>query len=167
MKRVVSLAAVALVLATILWRLCSPLPVPRPALETQVTPAPIAFRASAPKEEPLDSLNLAEDLNAPNKTIQNDLRVLNGVFLVWQTNFLRTGNPVGDNAEITAALLGRNNLRLSFISSTNRAINSQGQLCDRWGTPFFFHQISGTQMEIVSAGPDRTRGTPDDVALSP
>ena len=33
----------------------------------------------------------------------------------------------------------------------------------RWNTPYFFHQISGKQMEIHSAGPDRVRGTADDV----
>jgi hypothetical protein len=40
-------------------------------------------------------------------------------------------------------------------------------LCDRWGTPLRFHQLSGERMEIRSAGPDRKFGTPDDALWSP
>jgi hypothetical protein len=36
-------------------------------------------------------------------------------------------------------------------------------MIDRWGTPYFFHQISATSMEIHSAGPDRKMGTEDDI----
>lgn len=112
-------------------------------------------------------LNLAPDLNASGKTIMDDLKLVDGVFSVWQTNFLHTGNPVGTNAEITTALTGHNSLHTAFISPKNPAINRDGELCDRWGTPFFFHQLSGTKMEILSAGPDRKRGTPDDAILTP
>ena len=43
----------------------------------------------------------------------------------------------------------------------------KGELCDRWGRPFFFHQLSGTKMEIRSAGPARQLWTDDDVVLTP
>jgi len=115
----------------------------------------------------VNDLNLASDLNAPGKTAMDDLKAIDGVFSVWQTNFLHTGNPVGTNAEITSALTGHNSLHTAFISPKNAAINRNGELCDRWGTPFFFHQLSGTKMEIVSAGPDRKRGTADDVVITP
>jgi hypothetical protein len=42
-------------------------------------------------------------------------------------------------------------------------INARGELVDYWGTPFFFHQLSGTEMEIRSAGPDRVMWTVDDL----
>lgn len=42
-------------------------------------------------------------------------------------------------------------------------INDSAELVDNWGTPFFFHQLSGTDMEIHSAGPDRRMWTPDDL----
>jgi hypothetical protein len=109
---------------------------------------------------------MAKELNAPGKTIVEDLRTLDGVFMAWQSNFLKDGNPVGTNAEITAALLGKNKLHLGFLAPDHPAINQQGELCDRWGTPFFFHQLSGTKMEILSAGPDRKRSTPDDVKFA-
>jgi len=116
---------------------------------------------------PLERLDLAKELNAPGKTIQDDLHLIDSVFSVWQSNFLKEGNPVGDNAEITAALTGKNQLHVAFLAPDHPAINAHGELCDRWGTPFFFHQQSGWKMEIVSAGPDRIRGTADDVVFKP
>jgi hypothetical protein len=110
---------------------------------------------------------LADDLNAPGGTIQRDLAILEELFATWQTNFPRTGNPVGENAEITASLAGDNPVKFAFIPRRHRAINAAGELCDRWGTPFRFHQLSGTQMEIRSAGPDRKFGTADDAHLAP
>lgn len=120
-----------------------------------------------PPAPALERLDMAQDLNAPSKTIQDDLRTLDGVFLAWQSNFLKEGNPVGENGEITAALTGKNSLHLAFLAPNHPAINTKGELCDRWGTPFFFHQESGSKMKIVSAGPDRKRGTADDVVFTP
>eukprot|EP01035_Chromulina_nebulosa_P061737 gene61737-84436_t len=113
--------------------------------------------AAAPAQSPL-----ADALNAPDGTIRRDLEILNEVFGAFHTNFPRLGNPVGENHEITAALLGENPAQFRFLSRAHRALNARGELCDRWGTPFRFHQISGTAMEIRSAGPDRKFGTPDD-----
>ncbi len=105
---------------------------------------------------------LADQLNAPGGDIRADLKILNELFETWQSNFPRGGNPVGENAEITAALSGANPLRFAFLPRGHRAVNARGELCDRWGTPFRFHQVSGQQMEIRSAGPDRKFLTDDD-----
>ena len=47
--------------------------------------------------------------------------------------------------------------------------NPQGYLkslpVDPWGTPYFFHQLSSTEMEIRSAGPDKRLWTDDDVVV--
>jgi hypothetical protein len=110
---------------------------------------------------------VAAALNAPNSSIAGDLETLRNVFDAWRTNFPRDGNPVGENSDITAALTGRNRLSFALIPANHPAINGQGELCDRWGTPFRFHQISGEQMELRSAGPDRKFGTADDALLSP
>jgi hypothetical protein len=45
------------------------------------------------------------------------------------------------------------------------SIDAQGRLLDRWGTPYFFHAVSRTELEIRSAGPDGKLGTDDDVPL--
>lgn len=74
------------------------------------------------------------------------------------------GNPVGTNPEITAALNGDNPKQIKFINEdSGLRINGRGELVDYWGTPFFFHQISGTEMEIRSAGPDKKMWTADDL----
>jgi hypothetical protein len=77
------------------------------------------------------------------------------------------GNPVGLNSEITARLNGGNPKHVNFINAeAGMRINANGELIDPWGTPYFFHQLSGTDMEIHSAGPDRIMWTTDDLVLS-
>jgi hypothetical protein len=74
------------------------------------------------------------------------------------------GNPVGTNLEITKALNGENPKQVKFLSAeSGLRINALGELVDYWGTPFFFHQLSGTEMELRSAGPDRVMWTTDDL----
>jgi hypothetical protein len=109
---------------------------------------------------------LADGLNAPGGDVRTDLRIVDQIFSAYRSA-LRTGNPVGENAEITAALRGSNRLGFAFIPAGHPAINAKGELCDRWGVPFFFHQISGEKMEIRSAGPDRTLWTADDAVFTP
>jgi len=76
------------------------------------------------------------------------------------------GNPVGTNPEITKALNGGNPKQVNFINpEAGLQINSNGELVDSWGTPFFFHQLSATEMEIRSAGPDRKMWTSDDLVI--
>jgi hypothetical protein len=115
--------------------------------------------ADAPSE-------LADKLNSPATDIHADLRLLNEIFVTYRGS-VHAQNPVGDNIDITAVLTGRNSLGFAFIPKDNPAINANGELCDRWGTPFFFHQMSGEEMEIRSAGPDRKLWTADDEVLSP
>ena len=116
---------------------------------------------------PPERSTLADALNAPSSDIRADLRLVLSIVDTFRSNFLQTGNPTGTNAEITAALTGRNQLRLSLIPADHPAINQSGELCDRWGTPFFFHAESATRMEIRSAGPDRKMWSDDDVVISP
>jgi hypothetical protein len=118
---------------------------------------------SAGAEEPS---HLADGLNSPTGDVHADLRIINGIFNAYRSA-LRNGNPVGENSEITAALTGKNRLGFAFIPKDCPAINSKGELCDRWGKPYFFHQISGERMEIRSAGPDMKLWTPDDEVLTP
>jgi len=74
------------------------------------------------------------------------------------------GNPVGNNQEISAQLNGNNPKHINFINpEAGMRLNENGELIDPWGTPYFFHQLSGTDMEIHSAGPDRILWTSDDL----
>jgi hypothetical protein len=77
------------------------------------------------------------------------------------------GNPVGTNLEITRALNGANAGQAIFLNAQEDGlrVNERGELVDNWGTPYFFHQVSGKQMEIRSAGADRRMWTADDLVL--
>jgi len=76
------------------------------------------------------------------------------------------GNPVGTNPEITAALMGKNPRHINFITpDSGLQVNDQGEMLDAWGTPLFFHQLSGHDTEIRSAGEDRKLWTVDDLIL--
>ena len=74
-------------------------------------------------------------------------------------------NPIGTNAEITKTLTGDNLKQVKIPIPAGSSLNGEGEMCDRWGTPYFFHQLSGKQMEIHSAGPDLKMGTGDDLVV--
>jgi len=71
-------------------------------------------------------------------------------------------NPVGTNAEIMAAVMGGNPKQATLGPPEGMGLNENGELIDRWGTPYFFHQLSRDQMEIRSAGADKVMWTDDD-----
>ena len=71
-------------------------------------------------------------------------------------------NPVGTNAEIMAAVMGGNPKQATLGPPEGMTLNEQGELIDRLGTPYFFHQLSRDQMEIRSAGADKVMWTDDD-----
>lgn len=108
----------------------------------------------------------ADSLHSEEHGAQEDLQIV--------ADFLETyaratgGQPIGDNADITAALTGT-----QFPGQKGRVFPQQhrtvknGQLVDRWGEPLWFHPNSGNSMEIRSAGPDRQMFTQDDVILNP
>ena len=105
-------------------------------------------------------------LHAEDGSAAEDVRLLDELFGQYRTA-VKTGNPIGNNREITAALRGRNRLGLRCLADDHPALNDHGELCDRWGTPYFFHQVSATRMEVRSAGPDREMYTGDDVVTPP
>ena len=72
-------------------------------------------------------------------------------------------NPVGTNAEIMHAIIGGNPKGARLGPPEGQSLNGNGELIDRWGTPYFFHQLGKDLMEIHSAGPDRRMGSADDI----
>ena len=126
-------------------------------------PSPAASNLSPNGEEPS---HVADLLNSPTTDIHSDLRIVNELFDQFRSA-VHGPNPVGENAEIVAALTGKNKLGYAFLPPHHPAINAQGELVDRWGTPFFFHQLSSDQMQIRSAGPDHKMYTDDDEVMTP
>lgn len=167
MKRPLQYAAVTavLLLALLLWR------VNKPTADHRGTGDPTPAAQSKIENQksripPVDATALADDLNT-SAGVAADLRLVAAILETYRSNYLREGNPVGNNAEITAVLRGGNPLRLVFIPEGHPALNPEGELCDRWGTPYFFHAESAARMEIRSAGPDRKQFTADDAILAP
>jgi hypothetical protein len=130
-----------------------------------VAPRPYPIAPKLDHSPPEERSELADQLNSPTGTVQSDLKIVQAIIDAYRSNLHE--NPVGTNNEITAALSGKNSLRIALISSDHPAINLKGELCDRFGRPFFFHQLSGTQMEVRSSGPDRQMWNDDDVVLTP
>jgi hypothetical protein len=62
-------------------------------------------------------------------------------------------------------VMGGNRVKAKLGPPEGQKLNDQGELLDRWGAPYFFHQLSRNEMEIRSAGPDQAMWTADDVVM--
>lgn len=94
---------------------------------------------------------------------QQEVEQVQGMLRDFRTVFGE--NPVGTNAEIMAVLNGGNAKQARLGPPDGQGLNGKGELVDRWGTPYFFHQIDGRHMEVHSAGADKIMGTADDVVM--
>lgn len=139
----------------------APDPEPEPELPKPVTPVPKTVTLAAAEESP-PGPELG-DLNSgltPTTVLEN----MRGVFRQYNLRFHE--NPVGDNAEITRILSGENPKHVVFLQPDDgMRVNARGELVDNWGTPYFFHQLSRSEMEIRSAGPDNRMWTSDDLVM--
>jgi len=125
-------------------------------------PSPQTIFNTAPPAPPVTPAGTPEPLeytNLPPHIVLDNVRVV-----IRNFGSMFGGNPVGVNSEITSQLNGNNPKQVNFIRpEAGMRINDQGELVDPWGTPFFFHQLSGTETEIRSAGPDKIMWTADDL----
>jgi len=130
----------------------------------QASPGAISNRPASEPTKPLPYI--VGSANEPPTNIAPEivLEKMRRAVINYGSTF--SGNPVGTNPEIAAALNGENPKQIKFIDSENGLrINGNGELVDSWGTPFFFHQLSATDMEVRSAGPDKIMWTPDDLVI--
>ncbi len=148
-------------LAAALW-----LMIPRshqepPAKVAERPPAPAvrAMPVPVPVQTPSPPLPLQPDVGVENEAA-SDLQRITRLLRDFRT--IAGDNPIGSNAEIVESLSG-DNPRQAKILPDDLPRNSSGELVDRWGTPYFFHQLTRNSMEIRSAGPDRKMWTSDDV----
>ena len=124
--------------------------------------AALAARERVPVQVPVTAPADVADSDGPRVMPVTALENLRSAFHRYAARF--GGNPVGDNAEITAALTGQNVRQQVFVTSDDGLrTDRQGRLVDNWGTPYFFHQLSRTETEIRSAGPDKRMWTSDDL----
>ncbi len=121
-------------------------------------PEPVAVAPPIPPDEPPQIL--------PVRPSPEALKDMDDVQFMLRDFRARLGeNPVGTNAEIMKRVMGGNPANARLGPPEGQSLNDEGELLDRWGTPYFFHQISRTEMEIRSAGPDRKMYTADDIVV--
>lgn len=165
MKRAATIGAAALVLilvVVLVWTRTNTDGHGRPPRSAEITnhklritnsetPGPITHRPS-PIASPIAS------------TAREDIRKLHeqlGSFLTLLKDPYRP--PLGDNTDITRALTGHNRRGIVALPTNDPSIVN-GQLVDRWGTPYWFHPRTPDAIDVLSAGPDKTLFTADDIA---
>ncbi len=143
-------------------------PIEHPDTEPPPGEPPPTPEAAPPQLKTVALASLAEPPEGPEispgltpMTVMENVR---STFRNYSSRF--GGNPVGTNEEITRTLNGANPGKTPFLQPEDGLqVNDRGELVDNWGTPFFFHQLSRTEIEIHSAGPDRKMWTSDDLVM--
>jgi hypothetical protein len=187
MKKRFSVAAILLLIGVALFLLFNqkePAPVPAPLSNQN---PPVGKTLDFPNALPISSIDSKKIISSrhqsqpstladkagqrvtqssPDAALPPEAGLKNVRQAIHQYGEMFGGNPVGTNPEITAQLSGSNSRRINFITvEAGMRVNADGALVDSWGTPYFFHQISGAEMEILSAGPDRVMWTSDDLVV--
>ncbi|HEY1120304.1 MAG TPA: hypothetical protein VGE67_01835 [Haloferula sp.] len=108
---------------------------------------------------------IASRLNAADATPKEDLETLDQLVTIFRRTNEGENPSGGENDEIVRQLTGKNDKSVAVLPSKHPALAGNGQLLDRWGTPYYFHPISRDVLGLRSAGPDRKLWTTDDVAL--
>jgi hypothetical protein len=167
-KSAIAWLVLAAILASIVWfayRPGKPQPAPVPPPVSTVVPRPTPPELLEPRpasaERPIESW---ERLLARDGSPQEDRDALADLV----TNYLQAlpdsrRPPLGTNDEITRALTDRDSLGDAALPDNHPGIIG-GQLVDRWGNPWHFHQQSADLIEVRSAGPDGRLFTNDDIA---
>jgi hypothetical protein len=156
------------------WPHPAPQPPPAKLTAAQTTPAirlPAPAKAPDDRPRPVLPRNPLVPGSAPSPIppivetadaqTAIDLNKITAMLRDYRT--IANENPVGSNAEIMRACMGDNPKHAVLGPPEGLSLNANGELVDRWGTPFFFHQLSKDLMEIRSAGPDRKMWTGDDI----
>lgn len=99
------------------------------------------------------NLSPEHDLTLMSRLMENSLLLLKSA----------ASRPLSANEDWAGLLRGQTAARERFLPDQHVALNAQGQLVDRWGTPLFIHALGGARFELRSAGPDKKLWTADDV----
>lgn len=138
----------------------------QPSIASATLPSQ-AIGGSANAAVDVEHQKMADELHNQENPPERDLEIVQQ-FLTLYGKAFKEGMPIGGNGDITAALIGVADVtRPGQLFPRNHRAIRDGQLIDRWGTPFWFHPNSSSQMEIRSGGPDKQMFTQDDVILNP
>jgi hypothetical protein len=137
-----------------------------PAPDIRVTEIPLSPPSSAMSNQSPALLGetILRDYANTNLPPQNDLTLMSRLMENSQLLLKSAANrPLSANEDWADFLRGKNSAHERFLPDQHIALNSKGQLIDRWGSPLFFHAVGGGRFEIRSAGPDRQLWTDDDI----
>lgn len=134
---------------------------PSSSLVSETLPIPESL---SPPPPPTSFSPLASRLNDTANSPEQDLEILHSLIQEF-IEIVKEPNrpPLGLNEDVVKALTGQNRMQLATIPTNHPAISSNGQLTDRWGSPYFIHPRSADAFEVRSAGPDKTLFTTDDI----
>lgn len=181
MKRLIPvLIALPLLLVAVLllfkmrWKFSKPRPAIQQAATTQTIQTGITAVVVSPSVNTISgqsTLLLGEtilrDYANTNFPPENDLtlmsRLMENSLLLLKS---AADRPLSANEDWADLFRGKNTAREEFIPARHIALNTQGQLVDRWASPLFFHALGGGRYEIHSAGPDKKLWTSDDLERS-
>lgn len=158
--------------------LCGPLakPLPPPPVDS---PFGVHLYANTPLGVvyPLAAMQITRQLGGPetglksaptdddvpmNETGLDDVQSVSMLLEEYRRAF--GAMPVGElNDEIVRRLQGENPKGIAVLPKAHPAISAQGELLDRWGTPYRFHPESSWDMTVRSAGPDKRMWSNDDI----
>lgn len=132
----------------------------------QITEIPLSPSSSATSSQSPALLGetILRDYANTNLPPQNDLTLMSRLMDNSQLLLKSAANrPLSANEDWADFLRGKNSAHERFLPDNHVALNTNGQLVDRWGTPLFFHALGGGRFDIRSAGPDRKLWTDDDI----
>lgn len=136
-------------------------PVPPPPSATRTSPPP---QASAPTAAQSLLAGYADPATEPIEDLRKLHRIVVSYFSVVK-DFSK--HPIGGNADLAAALRGENPNKEIFLPAKHPVFSADGLLLDRWNTPLIVHPEAWRELELRSAGPDKTPYTADDLILLP
>ncbi len=178
MKRAVFIAVLVVVgLVVGIWSARRPVKPPQLDANSTSTPERIATNATVttttpptpgnPGKSPLIGETILRGYADTNLLPENDLtlmsRLMENSLLLLKSSANR---PLSANEDWADLLRGKNAAQEQFLPAVHVALNTDGQLVDRWGTPLFFHALGSGRYELRSAGPDKKLWTADDLHRS-
>jgi len=124
----------------------------------------LSTAAKSSQPTPLLGETILREYADPKLPPENDLtlisRLMDNFTLLVKT---AADRPMSANEDWAAAFRGMNPAHERFLPDQSIALNAQGQLVDRWGSPLFFHALGEKRFELRSAGPDKKLWTADDL----
>ncbi len=156
--------------AVVVWFfLCSSHKPPSPSVVVSGQPGSniaITLSPAAKSGQPAQLVGetILRDYADPKLPPENDLtlisRLMDNFTLLVKS---AADRPLSANEDWAAAFRGMNPAHERFLPDQSIALNGQGQLVDRWGSPLFFHALGEKRFELRSAGPDKKLWTADDL----